>query len=209
MHRGFVLSSLTFIRDDIALEILFVFFSVCSVTSVANNFVLKILMIRYSSFCFLLVIPFMLASCAGVGDKTQAFEQPVETTGAQKYSAWSQENSSAAGNKAVKDLLQQADALIAKNQMELASEKLERLLRIEPSYAQAWSRLAWIALQSDSPGRTQQMAQRSNSYAYGDKRLKLLNWTFIRQAAQLMGKDALVRKAEEMIKSLDDSAGNS
>ena len=154
----------------------------------------------------------MLASCVSVDDKAQDFQRPAETVGMQKFPAWKQQDlpaSSADTNKAVQDLLQQADALIAKNQMEQASEKLERLLRIEPSYAQAWSRLAWIALQSDSPGRTQQMAQRSNSYAYADKRLKVLNWTFIRQAAQLMGKDELVGKAEEMIKLLDDSAGGS
>lgn len=159
---------------------------------------------------FLFAFSFMLASCVSVDDKAQDFQRPAETVGMQKFPAWKQQDlsaSSADSNKAVQDLLQQADALIAKNQMEQASEKLERLLRIEPSYAQAWSRLAWIALQSDSPGRTQQMAQRSNSYAYGDKRLKVLNWTFIRQAAQLMGKDELVGKAEEMIKLLDDSAG--
>lgn len=154
----------------------------------------------------------MLLSCASVDDKAQDSSQPSETTGGAAFSAWQQGNlkkSSANTNKAVLDLLRQADALIANNQMELASEKLERLLRIEPSYAQAWSRLAWIALQGDSPSRTQQMAQRSNSYAKGDKRLKALNWTFIKEAAQLMGKDALVKKAEEMIESLGGSAGGS
>lgn len=151
---------------------------------------------------------FILASCVAVDEKSHEAQSPEKIVGLQKHPAWKQEKPlSGAANKAILDLLHQADVLISENKMELASEKLERLLRIEPSYAQAWSRLAWIALQSDSPNRTQQMAQRSNSYAYGDKRLKLLNWTFIRQAAQLMGKDELVRKAEEMIKLLDDSAG--
>ena len=167
-------------------------------------------MLRSIQFSFLFVFFFMLASCAGVDDKAQVSPQPAEAGSMQNFPAWKQKNLSASTadtNKAVVDLLQQADALIANNQMEQASEKLERLLRIEPSYAQAWSRLAWIALQSDSPGRTQQMAQRSNSYAHGDKSLQLLNWTFIREAAQQMGKEELLRKADEMIKLLDDSAG--
>jgi Tfp pilus assembly protein PilF len=166
------------------------------------------------NFFFYFLFSFMLASCAGVGEKAQYPSSPVETgtTGPQNYPAWKQPRStpgSADTNKAVQDLLQQADRLIANREMEQASEKLERLLRIEPAYAQAWSRLAWIALQSDSPGRAQQMAQRSNSYAKNDKALKLLNWTFIKDAAQLMGKEELVKKSEEMINLLDESAGGS
>lgn len=143
------------------------------------------------------VFSLMLASCAGVDDKAQDFQAPVEGAGMQKFPAWKQEKptpGSKGVNKAAQELMQQADTLIARNQIEQASEKLERLLRIEPAYARAWSRLAWIALENNRPGRTRQMAQRSNSYAYDDKRLKALNWSFIRQA-------------EKMVESHDDSMG--
>ena len=42
---------------------------------------------------------------------------------------------------AIEDLMQQADKQIADSNWEVASEKLERALRISPDYAPAWSRL--------------------------------------------------------------------
>lgn len=161
----------------------------------------------FSSF-LVFVFSLVLASCAGVDDKAQDFQLPVGITGMQKFSAWKQDKSLAGStvvNKAVQVLLQQADVLIANNQREQASDKLERLLRIESSYAQAWSRLAWIALQDNRPRRSQQMAQRSNSFAYKDKILKTLNWSFIRQAGQQTGDEAVIRKAEKMIEALNGS----
>ncbi len=156
-------------------------------------------------FYFLFVLSFMLVSCAGVDEKTL-------DSRLQKFTAWQQQDvvtRSRNTNEAAQDLLRQADELIAENQMEQAAEKLERLLRIEPSSAQAWSRLAWIALQDNRPGRTQQMAQRSNSVAYGNKSLKALNWSFVRRAGQYAGDDDLVKKAEDMIKQLGFTMGKS
>jgi Tfp pilus assembly protein PilF len=159
----------------------------------------------FFSIFFILVFSFMLASCAGIDNKAQDIYAPVESTGLQKFPAWELEGSLASPtntNRAVMELLKQADELIANNQMEQASDKLERLLRIEPTYAQAWSRLAWIALENNQPKRTQQMSQRSNSYASGNKRLKALNWSFIRESGQRTGDEAVIVNAEKMIESL-------
>ncbi len=163
------------------------------------------IMFRTFYFSLFFVISFMLASCA-------SFEGDQSTARLQKFSAWQLQDvvtRSRNTNEAAQDLLRQADELIAENQMEQAAEKLERLLRIEPSSAQAWSRLAWIALKDNRPGRTQQMAQRSNSVAYGNKSLKALNWSFVRRAGQYAGDDDLVKKAEDMIKQLGYTMGKS
>jgi len=166
------------------------------------------IMFRTLYFSLFFVISFMLTSCASF----EGAHSPDETARLQKFSAWQQQDlvlSSSNSNEAVQDLLRQADELIAENQVEQAAEKLERLLRIEPSSAQAWSRLAWVALKDNRPGRTQQMAQRSNSVAYGNKSLKALNWSFVRRAGQYAGDDDLVKKAEEMIKRLGYTMGKS
>ena len=158
-----------------------------------------------------LVFSLMLASCAGIHDKAQEYQVPVETSGLQKFSAWKQGaliSGSIASNKAVLELLYQADESISRNELNQASDKLERLLRIEPASAQAWSRLAWISLEKNMLKRTQQMAQRSNSYAYDDKKLKILNWAFIREAALQSGDDAMVQRAEKTIESLQGSWGS-
>lgn len=163
-------------------------------------------MIRFFSFpAVLLLLSLVLVSCAGI-------EPAVETRGAvtragetPRFAAWQEQTSSrspVAANRAVKELLRQADALINKNAMEQASDKLERLLRIEPGYAQAWSRLAWIALQGHYSERSRQMAQRSNSYAFDNNNLKRLNWSFIREASALMNDAWAINEAERMIKSL-------
>ncbi len=152
----------------------------------------------------------MLASCAVVDERAQEYERPDQAVGIQKFPAWADEalaTGSAGKNQAIQTLLEQADTLIDKNEMEQASDKLERLLRIEPSYAQAWSRLAWIALENKKPARTRQMAQRSNSYAYNNNKLKALNWSFIREANFQTGDEEAIRHAETMIESLDDSMG--
>lgn len=171
----------------------------------------------YSGFyivVLVLIANFILTSC--VGDKVGTFvieEQDVamqmsdgQKSGKQKFAAWSSEDlpeSSDGSRRAVKALLSQVDVFILYNSLELASGKLERLLRIVPTYAPAWSRLSWIALQSHSPERAKQMALRSNSYAQGNNKLKILNWSFIRQASQQMNDAEEVRRAERMIETLE------
>lgn len=155
------------------------------------------------SLVFILLVT--LISCAGV-------ERPAGKPEAGSYegiplifAAWQPQESSrspVAANQAVRELLKQADTLMANNALEQASDKLERLLRIEPAYAQAWSRLAWIAIEGGSPQRGRQMAQRSNSFAFDNKRLKALNWAFIMQASEAMNDEAGVRDAETMIQRL-------
>jgi len=100
---------------------------------------------------------------------------------------------------AVDDLVNQADAQIAMSNWDVASEKLERALRISPDYAPAWSRLSQIALYRQEPQRAIQMAKRSNSHAGNAVELKLLNWQFIREASEMLDDAEGVQNASKAI----------
>ena len=138
-------------------------------------------------------------SCAPAGyQKTQPGTlsgQPI--TLAMATDTW--QNVSGTALPAVDDLIMQADAQIAENNWEAASEKLERALRISPDYAPAWSRLSRIALSKEDPARAIQMAKRSNSHAGNAVELKLLNWQFIREASEMQGDIEGVQNASKAI----------
>lgn len=122
-----------------------------------------------------------------------------------ELNAWrlsSSERQVASSNRAVGQLLQQADELMAAANFAQAGDKLERLVRIEPQFAQAWSRLAWMALKTGDAQRSRQLAQRSNSYSRDNDNLKLLNWRFIKTAGESLQNADIVQEAEQMIKSL-------
>lgn len=122
-----------------------------------------------------------------------------------ELAAWrlsSSEQRIAASNRAVAQLLQQADDLMAESKFDKSSDKLERLVRIEPKFAQAWSRLAWMALKGGDAKRSHQLAQRSNSYSRDNTNLKLLNWQFILKAGELLNNTDIIQQAKQMIKTL-------
>lgn len=114
------------------------------------------------------------------------------------------EKRTVSSNRAVGHLLQQADDLMAEANFEQSADKLERLVRIEPRFAQAWSRLAWIALKNGDAQRSRQLAQRSNSYSRDNDKLKLLNWQLIHRAGELLQNADITQQAEQMIKALGD-----
>lgn len=157
-------------------------------------------MIRPFFFAAISSILIVLLSCAPAGyQKTEAgAEQPL--TLAMATQTWQQASASAL--PAVEDLVQQADAQIALRNLDVASEKLERALRISPDYAPAWSRMAHIALDNADPARAIQMAKRSNSNAGNSVELKLLNWQFIRKASQMLGDTEGVQNASKSINIL-------
>jgi Tfp pilus assembly protein PilF len=112
------------------------------------------------------------------------------------------ERRSVSSNRAVAQLLTQADNLIAEEHFAQATDKLERLVRIEPRFAQAWSRLSWMALKNGDAERSRQVAQRSNSYSRDNNQLTLLNWHFIKNAGELLGNNDIIQQAEKMITTL-------
>jgi len=124
----------------------------------------------------------------------------VDEPGNYKYGAWRLDNAS--DYEAINVLLKEADTFIETQALNAAADKLERVLRIKPEYAPAWSRLSWLALQMDSPKRAVQMAKRSNSFAYSDTELQVLNWSFIRTASKALNDDASYKRASQKIDSL-------
>jgi len=146
---------------------------------------------------FAVIFSLILVSCAST-DKRATGE--IDDSGNYKYDAWRLENSTQLG--AINILLDEADVLILNQSHNAATDKLERVLRIKPDYAPAWSRLSWLALQAGTPERSIQMAKRSNSFAYSNPQLQKLNWTFIRTASEALHDEAGYDYANQKIDSL-------
>ena len=150
-------------------------------------------MFRIIANLFLILL---IASCAS----TEKHTMQDSVVGNYKYDAWSPDTSGE--YKAINNLLDEVDILIENQAFDAASDKLERVLRIKPEYAPAWSRLSWLALQMNSAKRAVQMAKRSNSFAYSDPELQLLNWSFIRDASEILNDDETYHRANQKIESL-------
>lgn len=147
---------------------------------------------------FTLIVIF-LSSCAST-EKQVSLDDQADESASYKYDAW--RLIKGREFEAINPLLNEADVYIEAQSYDAATDKIERVLRIKPDYAPAWSRLSWLALQSNSPQRCVQMAKRSNSYAYSDPELQLLNWSFIRQASQLLNDEDGYFRANQKIESL-------
>lgn len=141
----------------------------------------------------------MLVSCA-MQVTSEDEDITVEPPADYKYAAWRLNDSQSF--EAINVLLKEVDLLMANQNVNAAEDKLERVLRIKPDYAPAWSRLAWLALQMNAPERSIQMAKRSNSFAQSSPELQSLNWSFIRAASQLLNDEETYRHADQQIESL-------
>ena len=142
----------------------------------------------------------MLISCAYTEMHDSSSGLPGQTQGNHKYDAWRLSNTTEL--EAINVLLDESDRLIESYAYNAASDKLERVLRIKPQYAPAWSRLSWLALQMNSPKRSVQMAKRSNSFAFSDPELQALNWSFIRSASKTLQDEDSYNRANQKIESL-------
>ena len=156
-------------------------------------------MLHFFRFSICLMFSILLISCAST-DKRSLDEAAVDDSGKYKYAAWRVNNSG--DYEAINVLLDEADALIENGAFNEAADKLERILRIKPQYAPAWSRLSWLALQTNSPKRSVEMAKRSNSFAQSNPELQLLNWSFIRTASEVLNDDDMYTRANQKIESL-------
>jgi len=140
-----------------------------------------------------LFISLMLVSCASTEKQAMTENAAKEEAGLYKYDAWRLKNTTEF--EAINVLLDESDMLID-------TDKLERVLRIKPNYAPAWSRLSWLALQMNSPKRSVQMAKRSNSFAFSNPELQSLNWSFIRAASKSLNDEESYHQANQKIESL-------
>ena len=154
------------------------------------------ILLRFSNY---LLLSILLVSCASI-EKQTSYENLVYSPDSYKYDAWHLND--AQEFEAINVLLSEVDVLIENSRFNAATDKLERVLRIKSGYAPAWSRLSWIALQSDAPKRSIEMAKRSNSFARGNEKLQLLNWSFISAASKVLNDEDMVQRANLKINSL-------
>lgn len=143
-----------------------------------------------------LFLSILLVSCASIDQQDSIVDLP----GSYRYAAWRLQDTQS--NEAINVLLDEADVLIEQGAHNAAIDKLERVLRIRPEYAPAWSRLSWLALESNSPKRSVQMAKRSNSFAFSNTELQTLNWSFIRDASKALNDTKTYQRANQKIESL-------
>lgn len=153
-------------------------------------------LIRFSSY---LMLSIFIVSCAST-DKQEVYDPYADESASYKYQAW--RLTDAEEFEAINVLLAEVDVLIENNSFNAATDKLERVLRIKADYAPAWSRLSWIALQTDVPKRSVEMAKRSNSFAQGDAGLQRLNWSFISTASKALNDEDMYQRANQKIDSL-------
>lgn len=101
----------------------------------------------------------------------------------------------APASRAVRNLMQRAQAQREAGDYPAAQVSVERALRIEPGNAHLWNRLARLHLLQQAYARAEQFASKSNSLNPGDDILKADNWSVIAQARQAQGNNAGARKA--------------
>ena len=100
------------------------------------------------------------------------------------------------GNKAVKDLWDQAEAARNAGDYDTAILLLERALRIVPNDAVMWSRLAEVHLRQGNANQAENLAAKSNAMTVDNPTLNYRNWLIISRARSLRGDDIGAQEAE-------------
>lgn len=108
----------------------------------------------------------------------------------------------AAANPAVVMLLNRANRDARAGRHDNAAASLERALKIEPSNAWLWHRLAATRLDQGRLGEAASLAARSNSLAAGDDDLQAGNWRLIARVHRLRGEEVAARAAEDRARRL-------
>ena len=137
----------------------------------------------------------LLSACAGPAP------QPDSPEGATSWQlVWQADTGRY--NRAVQQLIRQADDAIGNRNFDKAVTLLERVLRIDNRTASVWSRLGWLALQRQQAGRAQNLLMRSNSLN-PPPALEKLNWQLYREASTAAGDEAGVARASQKLAAFD------
>lgn len=106
----------------------------------------------------------------------------------------------ASENTAVLALLDQARTEFGADRAAGAAATLERALRIEPRNPRLWLELARHRLAQGDPAQAEQLAQRANAFAGGDRLLRAAIWQVIVRARTARGDEDGARKAEDKVR---------
>ncbi|MBS7814258.1 tetratricopeptide repeat protein [Wohlfahrtiimonas chitiniclastica] len=98
-------------------------------------------------------------------------------------------------NNAVQSLLDEANSAVKANQLERAATALNRAVRLEPNNASIWYDLAQIRLHQGKYEQSEQLANKSISFAKGNQDLVNKNWRVISSARQAKGDTAGAQEA--------------
>ena len=142
-----------------------------------------------------LLLALLLGACTGLAP------QPADSDGVASWrSVWQADTGRY--NRAVQQLIRQADDAIGNRNFDKSVTLLERVLRIDNRTASVWSRLGWLALQRQQAGRAQNLLMRSNSLN-PPPALEKLNWQLYREASQAAGDEAGVARARQKLAAFD------
>ncbi len=100
-------------------------------------------------------------------------------------------------------LLDRADAELAAGRAESAAATLERALRIEPTNARLWHRLARVRLAQGLAEEAEGLAARSRSLATDSPALQAANWRLIAHARRRHGDEDGAAAAEARARELE------
>lgn len=96
----------------------------------------------------------------------------------------------ASENNAVVALVESARDQVGAGQLSTAAAHLERALRIEPRNPALWHELARVSLHQGQPTQAAEFANKSNTFAGDNARLRAANWRLIGQARTQSGDHA-------------------
>src|ERR1051325_1051361 len=119
---------------------------------------------------FVVFAALVLSSCASVPGPSSTEPLPVGSD-----------------NNAIVALVQNAREDAAAGRLDLARDRLERALRIEPRNPTLWHELARVTLYQGQPEQAVQMANKSNTFVGKNTTLRASNWRLIGQARTQSG----------------------
>ena len=141
------------------------------------------------------LILFALTACTGVDRPVS--EPAYEVEGS--YNAWLQDRHRQ--SPAIRQLVEQADQLIERDDFATAEVVLNRALRISNRVASVWSRLAWLAARQEQYKRARDLALRSNGLTSASD-IQRFNWQLYRQASMALEDDDAIERASQRLRSL-------
>jgi predicted Zn-dependent protease len=100
------------------------------------------------------------------------------------------------GGGAVVALLDRAERYHRSGDVDNAAATIERALRIDPTNAGLWHRLATLRLEQGRPDQAEQLALKSNALAGDDRALRASNWRLVARARWSVNDSDGARAAE-------------
>ena len=103
---------------------------------------------------------------------------------------------------AVRALMRHSERQVRGGNLSKGAVFLQRALQIEPINPVLWNNMAGILFKQNKLALAEQYALKSNSFARGDRELKIRNWKLIAETRSLRGDSAGAEKAAKRVERL-------